>query len=191
MSVAEILASLSRDRSASRETLSSADARRSELIEPLLAVVDRVVAQRDDAQNEDVNFFSYAVYLLAKWREPRAYPGIVRWLSLPDEEPFIIGGDIVTQHGARILAAVCDGDLEPIKTLILNRDADEYGRGNGVSALALLAAWGDVPRESIVDYFLWLAREGLEREPGQVWNSLALDVGMTRSSNHRSRIERP
>ena len=113
------------------------------------------------------------MYLLAKWREPRAYPGIIRWFSLPEEEPFIIGGDIVTQHGARILAAVCDGDLEPIKRLILNHDADEYGRGNGVGALALLAAWGEVPRESIIDYFLWLAREGLEREQGQVWDSLA------------------
>ena len=173
MSVAEILTSLSRDLSASRETLSSADAHRSELIEPLLAVINRVVAQRENAPNEDFNLFSYAVYLLAKWREPRAYPGLIRWFSLPEEEPFIIGGDIVTMHGARILAAVCDGDLEPIKRLILNRNADEYGRGNGVGALALLAAWGEVPRESIVDYFLWLASEGLEREPGQVWDSLA------------------
>jgi hypothetical protein len=31
----------------------------------------------------------------------------------------------LTQDGARILAVVYDGDLEPIKRLVLNRDADE------------------------------------------------------------------
>ena len=115
------------------------------------------------------------MYLLAKWREPRAYPYVVRWLSLPGEAPFDIAGDVVTQDGGRILAAVCDGDLEPIKALVVDRSANEYGRGAGVTALALLAAWAEVPRESIVTSFLWLAREGLEREPSQVWNSLAAD----------------
>jgi len=66
--------------------------------------------------------------------------------------------------------------VAPITALILNRDADEYGRANGVSALALLAAWAEIPREPIVEYLLWLAREGLEREPGAVWNSLASDA---------------
>lgn len=76
---------------------------------------------------------------------------------------------------ARILATVCDGDLTPIKSLILNRDADQYGRGAGVSALALLAAWAEIPREPVVEYFLWLAHEGLEREPNQVWDSLVAE----------------
>jgi hypothetical protein len=39
-----------------------------------------------------------------------------------------------------------------------------------VRALALLAAWGDVPYESVVDHFVWLAREGLEREPNHAWD---------------------
>jgi uncharacterized protein DUF1186 len=81
----------------------------------------------------------------------------------------------VTQDGGRILAAVCDGDLEPIKALVVDRRANEYGRSAGVTALALLAAWAEVPHESIVTTFLWLARGGLEREPSQVWNSLAAD----------------
>ena len=74
-----------------------------------------------------------------------------------------------------MLAAVCDGDLEPIKALVIDRSANEYGRGAGVTALALLAAWAEVPRESIVAWLLWLAQAGLEREPSQVWNSLAAE----------------
>jgi hypothetical protein len=174
MSPAEILTDLSSDEpDAPREALESADGHRSVLVEPLLRAIDDALAQPSSASPEEVTLFSYALYLLARWREPRAYPSVVRWLSLPGEGPFHIAGDIVTQDGGRILAAVCNGDLEPIKALVLDRSANEYARGAGVNALALLAAWAEVPRESILALLLWLAREGLEREPGQVWNSLA------------------
>jgi hypothetical protein len=173
---AEILADLSSDQPEPPvEALESADGHRSVLVEPLLRAIDRILANPSTASPGERDLFSYALYLLAKWREPRAYPSVVRWLSLPGEAPFDIAGDIVTQDGGRILAAVCDGDLEPIKALVVDRSANEYGRGQGVNALTLLAAWAEVPPESIVTTLLWLAQEGLEREPGQVWNSLAAD----------------
>jgi Protein of unknown function (DUF1186)/SEC-C motif len=176
MSPPEILTALAEDISVQpMEALASADAHRAALVEPLLAAVARGIANPAGASTPDANLFSYGLYLLAKWREPRALPYVVRWLSLPEELPFEIGGDIVTQDGARILAAVCDGDVAPIKALILNRDADSYGRAAGVTALALLAAWAEVPREPIVEHLLWLAREGLGREPGAVGDSLAAD----------------
>lgn len=174
LSPAEILADLVRDRSeAPREALESADGHRDVLVEPLLRAIDCGLADPSGASPEDAILFSYALYLLAKWREPRAYPYVVRWLSLPGEGPFDIAGDIPTQDGGRILAAVCDGDPEPIKALIVDRRANEYGRSAGVTALALLAAWAELPRETVISSFVWLAREGLEREPSHVWNSLA------------------
>jgi uncharacterized protein YecA (UPF0149 family) len=57
----------------------------------------------------------------------------------------------------------------------LNRDADEFSRAVAVAALALLGVWGEVPRDTIVEYFTWLAREGLEREPSYVWSALAME----------------
>jgi len=155
------------------EALAAADLHREALIGPLLQGIVRGLEDPTGLPESDATLFSYAMYLLAKWREPRGYPLIVRWLSLPGREAFAIGGDTVTQEGSRFLASTCGGDLEPIKALILNRQANEYCRGQAVEALALLAAWGEVPYESVVDYFLWLAREGLEREGGHAWNSLA------------------
>jgi len=171
---AEVLADLSSDEHDPREALESADGHRSVLVEPLLRAIEGALGHPSSASPEEATLFSYALYLLARWREPRAYPYVVRWLSLSGEAPFHIAGDVVTQDGGRILAAVCKGDLEPIKALVLDRSANQGGRGAGVSALALLAAWAEVPRESILALLLWLAREGLEREPGQVWNNLAV-----------------
>ena len=111
LSPPEILTALSEGGSVPPdEALASAEAHREALVEPLLAALERGIVNPADASTEDGNLFSYALYLLAKWREPRAFPYVIRWLSLPEELPFEIGGDIVTQDGARILAAVCDGD---------------------------------------------------------------------------------
>jgi hypothetical protein len=72
-----------------------------------------------------------------------------------------------------MLATVCGGDLEPIKQLILNREADEFCRGVAIEALAILVAWNERSQEEVADCFGWLAREGLERESSHVWISLA------------------
>ncbi len=155
------------------DALAAADLHRGALIDPLLQGIERGLADPTGLPENEGMLFSYSMYLLTKWREPHAYPLIVRWLSLPGEAAFEIGGDTVTEEGSRFLVSTCGGDVAPFKALILNRDANEYCRGQAVEALALLAAWEEVPYESVVDYFLWLAREGLERESNQAWNSLA------------------
>jgi hypothetical protein len=172
---AEVLADLSStdDLESPYDALESADGHRVMLVEPLLHAIDAGLDHPTTASPEETSLFSYALYLLAKWRETRAYPHVIRWLSMPGEMAFDIAGDIVTQDGARILAAVCDGDLEPIKTLAVNRRANEYGRDAAVTALSLLAAWAEVPRETILEVFQWLAREGLERDPSHGWDVLA------------------
>jgi hypothetical protein len=174
MSPQQVLIELGKDRNTHPlEALESADAHRAVLVQPLLQVLERCVTDPDTASEEDAQLFCYALYLMAKWRETRAYHLVTRWLCLPEAASRRLSGDVLTQDGARILAAVCEGDLEPIKRLVLNRDADEFSRGVAVAALALLAVWAEVPRHTMVDYFAWLAREGLEREPSYVWSALA------------------
>lgn len=176
MSPQDVLTELAEDRHTNPlEALESADAHRDVLVEPLLEVLERCVADAESASDEEALLFCYALYLMAKWRETRAYPLVIRWLCLPEASSTRLSGDVLTEDGARILAGVCDGDLEPIKRLVLNRDADEFSRGVAVAALALLALWSEVPRNAIIDYFAWLAREGLEREPGFVWSALAVE----------------
>jgi hypothetical protein len=173
MTAAEVLTELGICRSRQPiEALAAADVHRQELVEPLLHALERGLANPEGTPPEEGLLFSYATYLLAKWREPRAYPYFIRWLSLPGESAFDLGGDTPAQDGARFLAGVCGGDLQPIKELILNGEANEFCRGSGLGALAVLAAWEEVPHQTVTDYFLWLAREGLLRESNQVWNEL-------------------
>jgi hypothetical protein len=158
------------------EALESADAHRAVLVEPLLSAIDRAVSDPAGVSDEDAGLFSYAIYLMAKWRETRAYPHIVRWLALSTDDTDELSGDMVTQSGFRILAGVFDGDLEPIKRLILNQAADEFGRSAGIGALAVLMAWAEVPRHIVVDYFGFLLREGLEGDDTHVLSSLCWSI---------------
>jgi hypothetical protein len=175
MSAVEILADLSKPYPTRPpiEALAAAEHHQQDLVEPLLRALERGIGDPKGTPPGEVMLFNYAAYLLAKWREPRAYPLFIRWLSLPGQGAFDIGGDTVTQDGKRFLACVCRGDLEPIKQLILNREADEFCRTAAIEALALLVAWQEVPHQTVSDYFLWLAREGLEREPSFAWDGLA------------------
>ncbi len=176
MSPDQVLIELRKDRTRQPlEALESADAHRDVLVQPLLRLLERCATDPDSASEADAQLFCYAVYLMAKWRETQAYQLVIRWLSLPEAASERLSGDVSTQDGARILAAVCDGDLEPIKRLVLNRDADEFSRGVAVAALALLTVWAEVPRDTIFDYFAWLAREGLERQTSYVWGALAAE----------------
>lgn len=153
--------------------LTGADRLRAELVEPLLELLSRCIDAPKPLADDDVALLSYAFYLLASWREPRAYPLIVKWLSLPGEESFEIGGDIVTQDGSRILASVCDGDLEPIKAMIENRACNEWARSAGIDVLAILVAWQEVPRQTVIEYLGFLAHGGLARVASEPWGALA------------------
>jgi Protein of unknown function (DUF1186)/SEC-C motif len=111
-------------------------------------------------------------FLLAQFRETRAYPLVVRFALLPGDLAYSLSGDFVTDDLSRVLASVCGGELEAIQSLIENEDADEWARGAGLNSLVNLVTAGQKSREEIVDYFALLFRGKLAREYSHVWNSL-------------------
>ena len=60
----------------------------------------------------------FALYLLAQFREKRAYPLIVKMFSAPGETPFDLAGDTVTEALHRIFGSVYDGNPLPLQALV-------------------------------------------------------------------------
>jgi hypothetical protein len=116
----------------------------------------------------------FAMFLLAQFREKRAYPLVVKIFSHPGETSEKIAGDFVTEHLARVLASLSNGDTTLIKQLIENRKAYEYVRAAALQALLILVINGQISREELIDYFKSLVREKLERKPSIIWIDLAL-----------------
>lgn len=126
-----------------------------EKITPLLlrTLEDTKTNLKEIAQKPSYFLHLYALFLLAQFKETRAYPLIVDLFSVPGEIVEDIAGDIITESLGQIIASVYDGDLAPIKRLIEDPDVYESVRVAGFSALETLVAQNVLPRESVLDYF--------------------------------------
>ncbi len=170
----EIIVALSEERGQPpREAFKAADVRCEEITDRLFAALEAGLAAPSGAPGKLRQLFCHALYLFAKWREPRAFPFMIRLLSLPGEGASDLTDDLVSEAGARILASVCGGDRPEIRALVENRDANEYLRSTALDSLAVLYAWGELPRETIIGYLRELITDKLEREHSFVWNEIA------------------
>ena len=154
--------------------VAEAVAQREEITPALLTILEDTAAQPEEREDRYDHLF--AMYLLAQFREARAYPLILRIARLPGETLETLLGEAVTSALGRVLAGVCGGDLTGIKALIEDDAVDEWCRGAALDALMTLVARGVKPREEIVAYFGELMRGKLEREGSIAWDSLAYCV---------------
>ena len=174
MDVEEILAQLDRKHTqVPRIALEEAAAHREEIIPRLFAVLEEVAKDPTpflDDQNRNIHI--YAMYLLAQFRETRAYPLLVKIFSAPGEVPFDLAGYVVTQDLASILASVSDGDPGGMMELVENEKAHGYVRGAAMDGLVTLVACGKRSRDEVMAYFRRLFQT-LKRKPSAAWDGLA------------------
>ncbi|MEL7235449.1 MAG: DUF1186 domain-containing protein, partial [Chloroflexota bacterium] len=95
----------------------------------------------------------FAMYLLAQFREERAYPLIVDFISLDPETVDLLLGDTVTEGLAAILASVCGGNIEPLKQVIEDENIYELVRSTTIKTIAILVAKDVIARDVALDYF--------------------------------------
>lgn len=156
-----------------RTAVEAAVARREEITPELLRVLEDTVdrAAELDAEGGYMAHL-YAMFLLAQFRETRAYPLVVRFAWLPDDLLDSLCGDFITENLGQVLASVCGGELQGIRSLIENEDADEWARGAALSSLVTLVAAGQKSRDEIVSYFASLFQGKLVRQWSHVWDTL-------------------
>ncbi|WP_276609637.1 DUF1186 domain-containing protein [Phragmitibacter flavus] len=123
-----------------------------------------------------------AILLLGEFREAQAHELIVS-ICRKDEVvlDFLFADDVF--DNARPMAATFSGDLEPLKLLVKDREADQFARAVALSAMTALLQQGHLSKESVEQFFADLFHGGLEREENHVWNELTNlcgDLCMTR-----------
>jgi len=174
METAEILQQFERATGKfARAAVEAAVARREEIIPGLLRILEDTVdrAAQLDAEG-DYMAHLYAMFLLAQFRETRAYPLVVRFASLPGNLADSLCGDFLTEDLGRVLASVCGGELDGIQSVIENEDTNEWARGAALSSLVTLVAAGQKSRYEVVSYFASLFRGKLARKWSHIWDAL-------------------
>lgn len=156
-----------------RDAIEAAITMRPHITPYLLKILEDAIERIYDVIEED-NYQGhlYAMYLLAQFREKKAYPLILKLISFPGEIPHAILGDVLTEDLHRILASVCDNDVIPLQRLIENSSINEYVRAAAQSALVTLVGCGHIPRRGVLRYFHHLMTGPLEQRPSFVWDNL-------------------
>ena len=156
-----------------RAALEEAGARKEEIVPELLRILEDTIERADElAPDGKYMAHFYAMYLLAQFREPRAYPLVARFGRLPSDTLEDLAGDFIADDFGRVLASVCGGDVSEIESLIENERVDEWIRGSCLNALNALVAVGQKSREDVVVYFRELFEGKLERNGSPVWDAL-------------------
>ena len=159
-----------------KEALEAALERREEIIPELLRIL-RYGAKKaneieSDSKKEDYMLHIFSIYLLAQFREKEAYSIIAEYFLMPDETAFSLTGDLVTEGLGRIFASVSCGEDSLIKSIIEDRNYNEYVRSAAIDALVVFVASGEKTREEVILYFKELFTEKLERESLIIWSDL-------------------
>jgi hypothetical protein len=159
------------------EELEAASARQEQVTPHLLKSLEELPARAAElVEDQDAMFHLFALYLLAQFREHKAYPLVVRVCRMPAEYVDGLWGDTITEDMGRVLASVWGGGLEPLKSLVEDGDVEPYTRGAALRALSVLALEGMVPRDVVIAYHAALFRGKLPRTPSFVWDELASEA---------------
>jgi hypothetical protein len=175
LTVAEILDQLELNRGAfPRQAVEAAVQSRQEIVPELLRILDHAADRPEEVLAREAYLGDvFALYLLAQFREPAAYPRIIRYFSLPGQLALDATGELVTEALDRILASVAHGDDAPIRQLIEDREIDEWIRGAGVGTLGEMVLSDQLERDRVVGYLGRLLGGRLERERSHVWDRVA------------------
>jgi hypothetical protein len=143
----------------------------------LLKVLESVAAAPSEwAGRKDNMLPLFAIFLLAQFREKPAYPLLVRIVSAPGEIPFDLFGDTITEGLSQVLASVYDGNPAPLHGLVESEQVNEFVRSAALNTFLVLENTGQMPRETVLEYFRGLFHGRLERTPSYAWSSLVCVV---------------
>jgi hypothetical protein len=143
------------------------------LTDALIDVVCQTHRVALEGRDPEGNAHIFAMLLLARIEEPRAFEAISEFFTLPEDVLDSLVGDFLTEDLGRVLASVCGGRMEPLSAIVEDFSRGEYVRSAALSAIIALVQRQLITREQAAAYLRALMHGGLEEVPSAVWDELA------------------
>ena len=153
MEVEEIIENLkyNKDGKFQKESIIEARKKKEEVTEALLTELDKVANNVEKyAKEEDYFLPLYAMFLLAEFKEKRAFPIITKLITKKQKAVDSLLGGITTEGLDSILASTFDGNVKCLYDIITNLKVNEYIRGNAFEALEILNKYNMITTEDII-----------------------------------------
>ena len=126
--------------------------RQEEITPHLLRILETIAENPLRYAMEEHNGHVYAALLLSHFREPTAHLPLIRAFSLVEEQLVDLWGDTTTETLPTMLFRTCNGSVEAIKALIVNREVDQYVRCAAMEALSYVVAFDPLKRDEVVEF---------------------------------------
>ena len=189
MEIAQILDKLTFNERLPVEAIRAADADRLAVLPVFMEEIERyLAANADDRTKPNPLFFIF--HSLGSWREKSAYRLLTRLLRCPSDQIDGVLGDAITSTSHRVMAAVFDGDPQPLYDVILDRDADQYVRSRMCEALAMVTLRGEMPREKATRFLFTCYSELKPEHDCFVWNGWQSAIAMLGLAELKSLVGR-
>ena len=148
------------------EAIEAARANRAAMVPVFVHMVEQFVAGSDV---DDPAALYLVFHLLGEWCEKSAYRPLAALLRLPTDDIDPVLGDALVETSHRVMAAVFDGDPEPLYQIIRDPNADEGPRSRMCEALAMVTLRGEMPREEAARFLRSCFSELEPQGPSYVW----------------------
>jgi hypothetical protein len=168
MDALQVIEELSKQGRLPVEAIRAARADRDTLVPIFLRTIDEFLSREDGQAAPNLLFFAF--HLLGEWREKSAYRSLARMLRMPREALDPILGDCITETSHRVMAAVFDGDPDPLYDIIRDRNADEFARAKMCQTVAMVTRRGEVPRPTVATFLRDCYAELEPSENCYVWS---------------------
>jgi hypothetical protein len=138
MTPTEIMAAFEANGPLPSDALKAAGQSRDAMVPIFLDYIGKLQSAKIDDLNR-MEAFVFIFFLLAEWRETRAYRPLAKLLRRDPEFLDALLGDSITEASARVMAGVFDSDLQPLFDILLDDAADSFLRGEMFDTLAIVA----------------------------------------------------
>jgi len=120
----------------------------------LLAILDEFFAQSlRDMSDETWREGIFVLLLLAKLREKRAFPYVVRLCSLPYKALEDFGSQVIIKYTTELLVSTFNGDCNALYSLVTNQHLYHFSRSWALLAYVTLYKHDMMSREHILKVF--------------------------------------
>jgi hypothetical protein len=172
-----------------REALKSASAQRAEIVPMFVQEIETYLALEPTARAKQTLLF-FVFHLLGGWREKAAYRPLARLMRLPRHEIDAIFGDGITTTSHRVMAAVFDGDPQPLYDIILDPNAEQFIRSRMCEALAMITLQGELDRAVAGRFLRDAFMNLLPQAQNYVWVGWQSAIAMLGMSDLKSLVKK-
>jgi hypothetical protein len=177
MDVSAILHEFTHAKDLPKDAIRAARERRSEMVPVFLEQIEAYLAARGEDRQQPTPLF-FIFHLLGEWQEKSAYRPLARFLRCPRDDLDYVIGDGLIETGHRVMAAVFDGDPQPLIDIIVDPEAEEFVRSRMCETLAMAVARGELAKDVVAAFLSDAFTSLYPQEQNYVWHGWMCAIAM-------------